>query len=249
MKAIRYGIHFTTLAVAAIIFWLVRDFHLPAGISSLNLLHYALMGALHSMSIVVSLRSRRTAIHVAGFIALASALSAVVPFMGLFGSVEWAPLADILRESALSADAIFITGSIIGASGYWLLVQLFWFKTFRQADWFWAVAFSVSSTLLVSLGLNIFDEYTQLDSDADSVLRTFGWWLAFSTALYLSETPEHSHTLGGPQLGLVRKRLIGLGVGLPLMLVIWYFAAVWWEPMDVVTMALPERVRNTISRD
>lgn len=52
--------------------------------------------------------------------------------------------------------------------------------------------------------------------------------------------------------GQGRKVLIGLGassVSLLLFVVLWYLAAVWWAPMDVVTMALPQGIRNTISRD
>ena len=40
----------------------------------------------------------------------------------------------------------------------------------------------------------------------------------------------------------MRKASTGLGLGLPLMLLIWYFASVWWAPMDAVTIALPQRV-------
>ena len=49
----------------------------------------------------------------------------------------------------------------------------------------------------------------------------------------------------------MRKALIGLGVflvSLPLLIVVWYLAAVWWAPMDALTMALPQRVQNTISQ-
>jgi len=49
----------------------------------------------------------------------------------------------------------------------------------------------------------------------------------------------------------MRKALIGLGLSLvfvPLFLVVWYVAAVRWEPMDALTMALPQTVRNTISQ-
>ena len=91
MKAIQYRTHFTALAVAAVIFWVVRDFRLPIWISNFNFLHYALMGALHSTSIVVSLQGRRTALRSLGFITLATALSAFTPFMGLIGSVVWVP--------------------------------------------------------------------------------------------------------------------------------------------------------------
>src|SRR5688572_2026643 len=153
---IQYRTHFTALAVAAIIFWVMREVRLPVWISNFNFLHYGLMGALHATSIVVSLRGRRTALRALGFITLAAALSAFTPFMGLIGSVVWAPFADILREKDLSADAILVTGSAIGALGYWLLVQRFWFRAFRRAGWFWAVAFCVTSTSLVGLGLHIF---------------------------------------------------------------------------------------------
>src|SRR5882672_6493661 len=114
MKAIQYRTHFIAMAVAAVIFWVVRDIRLPVWISNFNLLHYALMGAMHSTSIVVSLQGRRTALRSLGFITLATVLSAFAPFMGLIGSVVWVPLADILRENDLSADAILVTGSVIG---------------------------------------------------------------------------------------------------------------------------------------
>ena len=51
--------------------------------------------------------------------------------------------------------------------------------------------------------------------------------------------------------GQMHKALIGLGVFLvsPLLfLAVWYMA-VWWAPMDALTMALPQRVRNTISEE
>jgi hypothetical protein len=196
MKAIRYGIHFTSLAVAAVIFWLVRDLRLPLGISNFNFLHYALMGALHATSIVVSLRGRRTALRALGFITLATVLSAWTPLLGLWGSIVWAPLDDILRERGLGAEAILVTGSVIGALGYWLLVQLFWCRSRRRASWFWAVAFCATSTLLVELTLRMFGGYdlgvAKADPEAISAILTFGWWLAFSASLYWSEMSEHT---------------------------------------------------------
>lgn len=251
MKVIRYGIHFTTLAVAAVIFWLVRDLRLPYWISNFNLLHYGLMGVLHATSIVISLRGRRTALRALGFITLAAALSAFTPFMGLIGSVLWAPFADILREKGLGGDAILVTGSAIGALGYWFLVQRFWFSPFRRSGWFWAVAFCVTSTSLVGLGLHIFGGsdrgVAKIDPDAISPMLTFGWWLAFSTSLYWSETTGQTSGLNGLQVGLMGKALIGLGAAVPVVLVIWYLAALWWAPMDAVTVVLPQHIRNTIS--
>jgi hypothetical protein len=59
MKVIRYGLHFAILTVAAVIFWLAKDLHLPYWISNFDFFHYALMGALHAACIVVSLRDHR----------------------------------------------------------------------------------------------------------------------------------------------------------------------------------------------
>jgi hypothetical protein len=50
----------------------------------------------------------------------------------------------------------------------------------------------------------------------------------------------------------MRKGLIALFVfslSLPVLLVVWYLAAVGWQPMDLLTMALPQGVRNTISHE
>lgn len=192
MKSIRYGIHFTSLAVASIIFWVVRDFRLPLWISNFDFFHYALMGALHATCIVVSLRGRKTS-YALGFITLAAALSAFTPFIGLIGSVVWVPFADILRERNLGADSVLITGSAIGASGYWLLVRLFWL---RRASWFWAAALCTISTLAVGLILHRFDGYdhgiAKIDPDSISPMLTVGWWFAFSASLYLSEMSQHT---------------------------------------------------------
>jgi len=133
MKAIRYGIHFTTLTVAAVIFWLVKDLCPLCRSFNFDLFHYALMGALHATCIVVSLRERRTIHRALGFITLAAVLSVMIPLMALVGSAFLIPFANMLRENQLGADAIMVIGSAIGASGYWLLVQLFWLKSLRRA--------------------------------------------------------------------------------------------------------------------
>ncbi len=191
MKEIRYGIHFAALAVAAVIFWMLRDVHY--WISDFNL-HYALMGALHATSIVVSLRGRKTVLRALGFITVAAALSTFTPFLSIFGSVVWFPFADILREMDLGADAILVTGSVIGASGYWLYVRRFWLGARRRASWIWPVALCAASTLLVGLIVRMFDGYdrgvAKIDTETISPMLTVAWWLAFSTGLYLSESTE-----------------------------------------------------------
>jgi hypothetical protein len=48
----------------------------------------------------------------------------------------------------------------------------------------------------------------------------------------------------------VRKLFIVAGVLIlvPLLVVVLYFAAVWWAPTDSLTMAMPKAIRNTISQ-
>ncbi len=128
MTVIRYGLHFAALTVAAVTFWLLKDRYLPYWISNFDFFHYALMGALHAVCIVISLRVYRVThpiiafpIYALLFVMLATLLSAVTPVLGLWGSIVWAPLGDILRENHLGTYAIFLTGSAIGVSGYWLL--------------------------------------------------------------------------------------------------------------------------------
>ena len=250
MKVIRYVVHFAALAVSAALFWLVRDFHLSLWISNINLFHYGAIGLLHATSLVISLRGQRTLTRALGFIALATALSAFTPFLGLFGSVIWFPLAGVLREKDLSADAILVTGSAIGAAGYWLLTQQFWLKSLRLASLVWTVAICVTSTLLVGLTLRMFGGYdrgvAKIEPDSISPILTAAWWLAFSTSLYLGEAREDA---AKSKQGVVNASLVlsVLVFWLPLLLVIWSLAAVLWAPLDALTMALPQRVRNTVS--
>ena len=150
-----------------------------------------LMGALHATCIVVSLRDHRAThpiiafpIYALCFIMLVTILSAATPILGLWGSIVWAPFADILREKHLGEYAILLTGSAIGASGYWLLVRLFWLKSLRRADWIKTVSLCVAATLLAELALGMFDGYVRgdakLNADIVSPILTVAWWFAFS---------------------------------------------------------------------
>jgi hypothetical protein len=194
MKAIRYGLHFTTLAVAAVILWLAKGLYLPYWISDFDFFHFGLFGALHATSIVVSLRDRKAVrpIIALSFITLATVWSAWTPLMGLWGgAIVWFPFADSLRENNLGGYALLVTGSAIGASGYWLLVRLFWLKSLRRADWLRTAALCVAATLLSDLALNMFDGYVRgvakLNADLIFPILTTAWWFAFSISLYWSE--------------------------------------------------------------
>jgi hypothetical protein len=143
------------------------------------------MGALHATSIVVSLRDRRVAgpIIALCFITLATVWSAATPILGLWGSIFWAPVYDFLRRNQLGALSIFLTGSAIGASGYWLLVRQFWLKSLRRADWLRTVALCVAATSLSAVALDMLNPSV----DILSPTITIAWWFAFSISLYWSE--------------------------------------------------------------
>jgi hypothetical protein len=203
MKVIRYGLHFTALALAAVTFWLAKDY-VPDWSSNFDFFHFALMGALHATSIVVSVRDRRAGdpiipfpIYALGFIAFATVLSACTPVMALWGSIVWLPFHDILSAIHLGSYIGFLTGSAIGASGYWLLVRLFWLKSLRRADWLRTVALCVTATLLASIALNMFDRYVRgvakPQADIISPIRTVAWWFAFSISIYWSEMSEQTN--------------------------------------------------------
>ena len=204
MKAIRYELHFATLTVAVVVFLLARDLYLPYWISNFDFFHYALMGALHATCIVVSLRDHRAThpiiafpIYALCFVMLATILSAATPILGLWGSIVWTPLDDILREKHLGGYAILLTGSAIGASGYWLLVRLFWLKSLRRADWLRTATLCVTATFLAELALGMFDGYVRgvakLNADIISPILTVAWWFAFSISLYWSEISEQAN--------------------------------------------------------
>lgn len=93
--------------------------------------------------------------------------------------------------------AIFLTGSAIGASGYWLLVRLFWLKSLRRADWLRTISLCVTATLLVEAVLGVFDGYVggvaKLNTAIISPILTVAWWFAFSISLYWSETSEQAN--------------------------------------------------------
>ena len=198
MKAIRYGLHFAALTVAVVVFWVAKDYRLPLWISNYDVFHYGLMGALHATSIVVSLRDRRATHPIIAFpilalcfIALAILWSAATPIMGLWGSIVWTPIVAILPRSDFNLSFIYLTGSAIGASGYWLLVRQFWLKSLRRTDWLRTVALCVAATLLSLLTLDMLDTVARSvlkpSVDIVSPMLTVTWWFAFSISLFWSE--------------------------------------------------------------
>jgi hypothetical protein len=156
MKTIRYKLHFATLAVAALVFLLAKNLYLPYWISNFDFFHFALMGALHSSCIALSLRTRKATrpIIVVCFITLATLWSAATPVLGLWASIIWTPLSDFLPQHQWGYLP-FLAGSAIGASGYWLIVRQFWLKSLRGVDWLRTVALCLLATSLSVVALDV----------------------------------------------------------------------------------------------
>jgi len=182
MRSIRYGLHFPLLILAVLMFWLVKDVRFPYWISNMNFFHYGLMGVLHAMAIVVSLRNRKAAypILALGFIALAAVWSAVTPLIALGGSLLLGPILEIMPPAIL-----LIIGSVVGSTGYWFLVRAFWLKSLVRADLLRTVAICAATTLLSFIATFVL--FQPRNEMIASVILTAAWWFAFSISLYWSD--------------------------------------------------------------
>lgn len=196
MKMIRYGLHFSILSVAIAIFWLARNVDLPTQIINFRVVHLGLMGVLYATAIVTSLRDLKAArpVVILFFIALVTTWSIATPILGLWASIAWVPLFKSPHPN-LGTIFILLTGSVIGASGCWILVRLFWLKFLRRADWLktaalcaigTSLAFTVSKLTLSSPKLSVYA------ADLVELVLTAAWWSAFSLSLYWSETRAYA---------------------------------------------------------
>ena len=209
MKTIRYGVHFSALVVAAVVIWLTLDVDLPASIINYRIIHSGMPGVLHAICIVLSLNDRKAIgpLKAVGFIALAALWSAWTPLMGLWvGPIVWWPVTAFLPPSPNNLNFILLTGSAIGAAGYWALVRWFWIGSLRRMDLFRTVTLCVSATLLVVVygyavpsGFSL--TWPKIDDHLTDLLLTTVWWFAFSISLYWAETKIP-----------IRKRDIALGI-------------------------------------
>jgi hypothetical protein len=191
MTAIRYRVHFAILIVAIIVFWFAKDLALGAQYFNFDFYSYGLMGAFHATAVVVSLRgwSPWRPVLALCFILLAIIWSAATPLMGLWGSVIlFAPIKNILPRGDFSFILIYLVGSAVGCSGYWLLVRWFWLKSLRRTDWLRTMALCVAATLSSAVLLEVLNPRR----DVGSLVLTEAWWFAFSISLYWSETSGYA---------------------------------------------------------
>jgi hypothetical protein len=192
MRSIRYSLHFPLLIVALVVFWSAEGIHFPVWISNFDFFQFGLMGVLHATALVVSLRDRKAdnPLIALCFIALAGVWSAATPILGLLGSIVWtpvvrAPFMERLRPTDIGFVFIFLTGSAIGAAGYWLLVRLFWLRSLRRVDCLRTMALCVAATLLAFAAIEVLPK--NAPDRVTSLILTAAWWFAFSISLYWGE--------------------------------------------------------------
>jgi hypothetical protein len=187
MQAIRYERHFLTLIPAAIVFWLITK----VGDAMLSgdggfFLIYGAMGALHAASLVISLRDRsavtlRKAII---FITLVGALSVLT----VFSPILLVPVLSVEKTPTLGQTVrlclVLAGGSAFGASGYWLLLRLFWLKSRRFLNLITTIALCSATTVASLLGAG---SLTSRSREIADLMPTLGWWAAFSLSLYCGD--------------------------------------------------------------
>jgi hypothetical protein len=142
---------------------------------------------------MISVRDRKTVrpISALSFIGLATIWSAATPILSLWGSLVWGPILNNLPAREYNPVLLLLlTGSMIGSSGYWVLVRLFLLRSLGYADWVKTVALCVVGT---SLSFAVFylpppTNSVVQNSEIFGLIQTMAWWFAFSISLFWSES-------------------------------------------------------------
>jgi hypothetical protein len=182
-EAIRYKLHFLILVLEFTAFCVVIGPYTQSGTPYTSFI-FGLIGVLHAIAIVSSMREHgwsrldKSAL----FIILAAIWSYVTPTLALYSSILWIPLLDRGASSRFNFLAFYVPGSAIGASGYWVLIRMFWLRSLRVPDWLKTVSLCVTATLVST----VIGEF--LNPLVFFPLNTAAWWSAFSISLYWSES-------------------------------------------------------------
>ena len=124
-------------------------------------------------------------------IILVSLVSIAAPMIPLFCLALTAFGGDSLRMLFALTFA-----SAFGASGYWLLLPLFWLKSFCSVNLITTIAMCCPATLLgwfVAAQLASAGPGSRV-RDVTDLAPTFAWWAAFSLSLYYSDAQRQGGT-------------------------------------------------------
>jgi hypothetical protein len=156
-----YARHFGVLAAATVVLFLLGHWDL---LSDSLLVSFAINGALHALSLSLSLLSSQSILRKSAFIASAAALSVFTMYVGIIGLVLFAVVPG--NERLYLALGLC---SLTGAITYGSLIRLFWIRKFSPRR---ILGLAFLCLLATSLAFFV----------------TAVWWFAFSGGLWFFDT-------------------------------------------------------------
>ena len=188
MSTFLYKRHFVALILAALFLAFTPSIQDAIGVGNAQFVAiFGLPGALHSISLVVSLRRRSSALQRVVFVMLATVWSVAATLLAMGTPF----LLGRLFEGSGDKGILIIAGlaSALGTLGYWLLIRGFWLRSLKIGDLIPTLALCVLATVLSWVGAAY---ALPQSSSSPYVLSIFflimpAWWTAFSASLYITE--------------------------------------------------------------
>jgi hypothetical protein len=172
MGRLFYPRHFILLFCAIVILVLTGAW----GRSREAVVAFGVYGALHSATIVASLRAPQALVSKLLFVSLAASLAMLCVLFGLYGARYLAAL------PGMSGPGLLVTlSSGLGAATYAVLIRLFW-----VADLSPKAIFSMTLGCMVAILAALMCGSSFLRPVGELWLAAV-WWLAFSTGLWYQE--------------------------------------------------------------
>jgi hypothetical protein len=179
LGSFHYARHFGLLAAATVIVFLLGHWSL---LSESLFVVFAINGALHAASLVLSLRTPQSIVRRFVFIGIAVALSVLTLYIGIICLVLFAVLPGNERLYVVLGVC-----SLSGAITYGSLIRIFWARRFSSRV---VLVMSVLCMLATSLAF-----FARTYSDFFGAWwLTAVWWFALSGGLWFFDT--HSDALG-----------------------------------------------------
>jgi hypothetical protein len=178
MGSFHYARHFGLLAAATVIVFLLGHWSLLS--ESLFIL-FAINGALHAASLVLTLRTPQSLARKSSFIAIAIALSVLTLYIGIICLVLFAVLPGNERLYIVLGVC-----SLSGAITYGSLIRIFWVRSFSSR-----VVLVMSVLCMLATSLAFFAR--TLSDFLGGWWLTAVWWFALSGSLWFFDT--HSDAL------------------------------------------------------
>ena len=182
MGHFNYARHFGLLGAATVVLFLLSHWDL---LNDTLLVSFAINGALHALSLSLTLRAPQSNLRKLAFIALAAALSVFTMYVGIIGLVLFAV--------APGNERLYLVLGLCSLSGgitYGSLIRMFWIRQFSPRR---ILATAFLCLLATSLGF-----FARAFSEAfGGWWLTAVWWFAFSGGLCFFDT--HPDALRQPK--------------------------------------------------